>query len=226
MNKIACCYSLDISFVDFVKKSLPDWDVLVCQSFDCFLESCLSKSAKIALIDCFIETNKACLVCRKLRLVHNNFIPVLAVRTPDSFTTIEILDAGADGCIATKNLCPQSINAHIKALIRRETTMPPIPRIGNLELDLKNRFLKYKQAKIRLSVKEFLIFESLLYSRKPLDVFVLMDLCYDNLSSTSFNTIKAHIHKLRRKLDRIGVHKKALKSKRAIGYFLDPSVLS
>jgi two-component system, OmpR family, response regulator len=147
--------------------------------------------------------------------------PVLMLTARDAVEDrVAGLDAGADDYL-TKPFSIAELRARIRALVRRGAgERPAVIDVGDLRLDPATRHVWRGDAEVRLSAKEYALFE--LFMRRPGEVVSRLDLLehawdigYENRS----NVITVYVRYLREKIDRpFGRH--AIETVQGLGYRL------
>jgi two-component system OmpR family response regulator len=147
--------------------------------------------------------------------------PVLMLTARDAVEDrVAGLDAGADDYL-TKPFSIAELRARIRALVRRGAgERPAVIDVGDLRLDPATRHAWRGDAEVRLSAKEYALFE--LFMRRPGEVVSRLDLLehawdigYENRS----NVITVYVRYLREKIDRpFGRH--AIETVQGLGYRL------
>jgi two-component system OmpR family response regulator len=147
--------------------------------------------------------------------------PVLMLTARDAVEDrVAGLDAGADDYL-TKPFSIAELRARIRALVRRGAgERPAVIDVGDLRLDPATRHVWRGDAEVRLSAKEYALFE--LFMRRPGEVVSRLDLLehawdigYENRS----NVITVYVRYLREKIDRpFGRH--AIETVQGVGYRL------
>jgi two-component system, OmpR family, response regulator len=147
--------------------------------------------------------------------------PVLMLTARDAVEDrVAGLDAGADDYL-TKPFSIAELRARIRALVRRGAgERPAVIDVGDLRLDPATRHAWRGDAEVRLSAKEYALFE--LFMGRPGEVVSRLDLLehawdigYENRS----NVITVYVRYLREKIDRpFGRH--AIETVQGVGYRL------
>lgn len=110
-------------------------------------------------------------------------------------------EAGADDYLP-KPFSTAELALRVRALCRRRsTTLPPILRSGDVEVDLARREVRRAGVLLTLTPKEFAVLETLL-SRHPSVVSRsdLLEHCWDEQADPASNVVDVVIGQLRRKL--------------------------
>jgi two-component system, OmpR family, response regulator len=151
------------------------------------------------------------------------FVPVLIVTAMDSLRDrVTGLDAGADDYLV-KPFMLDELLARVRALIRRRSGAPSsLVQHGRLRLDLVARKALVDGAVIDFSDREFAVLELLvLRAGRPVNKEQIQSSLESMESNITTNAIEVYIHRVRKKLEPIGINVKTL---RGLGYCLDRSV--
>ncbi len=141
-------------------------------------------------------------VCRRLR-EEGIWAPILMLTARDAVRDrVTGLDSGADDYL-TKPFSYAELLARLRALVRRGPVERPAElRVGELRLDPASRRVWRGDVEVRLSPKEFSIFEILM--RRPGEVlsrFQILEHAWDYEYENRSNVVDAYIRLLRRKID-------------------------
>jgi two-component system, OmpR family, response regulator len=150
-------------------------------------------------------------------------VPVLIVTAMDSLQDrVNGLDAGADDYLV-KPFMLDELLARVRALIRRRSGAPSsLVQHGRLKLDLVARKALVEGAVIDFSDREFAVLELLvLRAGRPVNKDQIQSSLESMESNITTNAIEVYIHRVRKKLEPIGINVKTL---RGLGYCLDRSV--
>ncbi|MEN8702184.1 response regulator transcription factor [Bacillus infantis] len=141
--------------------------------------------------------------CRKIREFSN--IPVIMVTArSDNMDMVKGFDCGADDYV-TKPFDERVLLARVNALFRRQQIQQDAKEIirGDFKLDTDSYTLKYKGKAVSLTLKEFLLLETLM--KHPERVYTrdqLLAVAWDINASTEIRTVDSHVRNLREKLKR------------------------
>jgi two-component system, OmpR family, response regulator len=157
-------------------------------------------------------------VCRALR-ANDVKAPILMLTALDAIEDrVAGLDAGADDYLA-KPFAAAELLARVRALRRRSTGDPKaVLLVGDLEIDPAAREVRRAGTVIRLTSKEFALFEVL--ARHPGQVFEqdrLIEAVWDADFSAASNIVEVYIRSLRRKIDG-GRRDGLIETVRGVGY--------
>jgi DNA-binding response OmpR family regulator len=145
--------------------------------------------------------------------------PVLIITAADAIADrVAGLDAGADDYLV-KPFALAELDARVRALIRRSHGHDRnVLRHGALAFDTVDRFAAVAGKVLELSARELAMLELLVLRAGRViskDQF-LEHLCgFDD--DVTENAIEVYVHRLRRKLDPVGIH---VQTVRGLGYFL------
>jgi two-component system, OmpR family, response regulator len=151
-------------------------------------------------------------------------IPVLIVTAMDSLRDrVAGLDAGADDYLV-KPFMLDELLARVRALIRRRSgAASNLVQHGRLKLDLVARKALVEGSVIDFSDREFAVLELLvLRAGRPVNKEQIQSSLESMEANITTNAIEVYIHRVRKKLEPIGINVKTL---RGLGYCLDRSVV-
>lgn len=155
----------------------------------------------LLLLDLTLPDGKGTALCENV--VHNQGTPAIVISGhQDIHSKITALDAGADDYL-TKPFTPLELLARIKAVLRRYKKETPASElsVGNLILKCNEQQLVYKDTHYQLTSTETKLLTHLLrYAGQLRDKELLIrELALED-STNAYNTLEAHMRKLRRKL--------------------------
>ena len=141
--------------------------------------------------------------CRQLR-DQGTWAPVLLLTARDGVEDrVAGLDGGADDYL-TKPFAFAELLARLRALMRRAPARrPPVLEVGDLRLDPAGRRAWRGATEVRLSTKEFALFEA--FMRHPGEVLSrlrLLETAWDDDYDNRSNVIDVYVGYLRDKVDR------------------------
>ena len=160
-------------------------------------------------------------VLRQLRR-ENNATPVLLLTARSEVEDrIGGLDAGADDYLP-KPFVMGELLARVRAMLRRrESYMPDVLRVGNVELDPSRFMLSVGGESVSLSRLEYQLME--LFMRNPGITFpaeALLERVWGCDSDAEVGSVWVYISYLRKKLTTLGANVE-LRSRRGLGYSLE-----
>ncbi|MBM7650486.1 DNA-binding response OmpR family regulator [Bacillus ectoiniformans] len=176
----------------------------------------------LVLLDVMMPEIDGWKTCMKIREFSNVPIIMLTARS-DKEDVINGLDVGADDYI-TKPFDEDILAARVHALLRRQESQNQeqnnaIVR-GEFRLSTEAYSLEYKDLSLSLTLKEFLLLETLM--KHPERVYTreqLLSIAWDINASTDIRTVDSHIRNLRDKLKRVNIPiEKHLTTVWGIGY--------
>ena len=158
--------------------------------------------------------------CRRLR-ARGDRTPVLVLTARNAVNDrVRGLDAGADDYLA-KPFAVSELMARLRALARRPaTTLEPVLRMGDLELDPATRRAVRAGVEISLTAREFALLEYLLRTpRRVVSRTQILGHVWDDNFDPVANAVDVLVGRLRRKIDRAGLAP-LLYTVRGAGYLL------
>jgi two-component system OmpR family response regulator len=172
------------------------------------------------VLDVMLPGQDGLTTCRALR-DGGVWSPVLILTARDAVENrVEGLDAGADDYL-TKPFSFAELLARLRALARRAPAeRPTVLEVGDLRLDPGAHRAWRGATELRLSSKEFALFEA--FMRRPgqaLSRLQLLESAWDLAYESRSNLVDVYVRYLRQKIDRpFGRH--ALETVRQVGYRL------
>jgi two-component system OmpR family response regulator len=141
--------------------------------------------------------------CRRLR-AEGVWVPILMLTARGAVDDrVRGLDAGADDYL-TKPFSLAELLARLRALARRgPVERPAVLEVGDLRLDPATRQVWRGASEIRLSAREFALFET--FMRRPGQVLShtqLLDAAWDLAYEHRSNVVEVYVRYLRLKIDR------------------------
>jgi len=152
----------------------------------------------------------------------NDTMPVLVLTArSDVSDRVAGLNAGADDYVQKPFAFPELI-ARVRALLRRGAqVVPPVLRVGDLELDAGRFRATRGDVPIPLTPKEFAILEYFMrHVGQLVTRTMLLDQCWDASYEGVSNLVDVHVGRVRRKLDAAG-GAPLLHTIRGAGFVLD-----
>lgn len=162
--------------------------------------------------------------CRDIRTISK--VPMIFISARDSdMDQVMAIENGGDDYI-TKPFSYDLLIAKVKGAIRRtygeysESSSSEIYEVDGLYMYINQNIIEYKESKIELSKKEFLLLYSLL---KNVNQIVsreeLLEILWNDIDFVEDNTLSVNIARVRRRLEDLGISE-ALETKRGQGYML------
>lgn len=158
-------------------------------------------------------------VLRRLR-GRGTVVPVLILTARDAVEDrVKGLDLGADDYL-TKPFALQELEARVRALLRRgQSASSAVIPYGPLRYDSSTRQVIVDDTPIELSARELAVLESLLLSTgKVVSKEQLVEKLCDWGEQVGTNAIEVYVHRLRKKLESVGVE---IKTIRGLGYLME-----
>jgi len=176
---------------------------------------------ELAILDIELPSFDGFEVLRRLRR-RKNMMPVLILTARDSVhDRIRGLDMGADDYL-TKPFEMGELEARIRALARRvRGSAENYIEIGRVRIDVKGRRVLMDGNTLDLSARELAVLEILAArAGRVVSKDALMRTVYEWDEEVGPNAIEISVHRLRRKLQDVGV---GIKTIRGLGYLLEPT---
>ena len=186
------------------------------------LSAALAGGFDLILLDVMLPELNGMEVLRRIR--HESSVPVILLTARDAvMDKVSGLDLGANDYI-TKPFAIEELLARIRAVLRSSSTKDaPVSeglRCGALYLDPKSHSVKYGEAPVELTYKEFMLLQTLLENLNIVlsrDVLLERVWGFDYMGET--NVVDVYIRYLRQKLDdAFGV--KLIHTVRGVGYVI------
>ncbi len=160
-------------------------------------------------------------VCRRYRMA-GGMLPVLMLTGKANINDkTEGFDAGADDYL-TKPFHPKELNVRIKALMRRPSQLVSEHLTSSyVNMDTGARRVLVQGDEVKLLPQEFALLE--FFMRHPNRVFSsdeILDKVWSNEKDTANDTVRVHVNKLRKKIDREGLPS-LIRTIHGSGYILD-----
>lgn len=213
----------DQKISSFVKIGLESKDCTVDVAYDSPIGEKLALSRKydVIILDVVIPGISGFELCKKIRN-SNNLTPIIMLTSLDSVEDkLEGFDCGADDYLI-KPFSFQELFARIKALNRRnrETTVKPVLRAGDLEIDSITRKVRRADKEIKLTATEYKILELLVENKeKVFDRIVIAEKIWGFSFNSGTNIIDVHINSLRKKIDK-DFETKLIQTRKGFGYVI------
>jgi DNA-binding response OmpR family regulator len=212
----------DRSLASALQKVLSEHHYLVDVAFDgqTGLELAEAYEYDLIVLDVQLPKQSGLRVCQQLRSQRNNVLILLMTVQDEISQKVTGLDAGADDYL-TKPIDTPEFLARIRALLRRlGGTGSPILEWHGLQLDPQSCRVSRHDELLSLTAKEYELLE--LFLRNPKRIFsqsVLVERVWSIEEMPTENAVRAHIKRLRQKLDRVGLQD-AIETVYGLGYRL------
>jgi two-component system OmpR family response regulator len=169
---------------------------------------------ELILLDLNLPDGRGLDFLRDLRL-QGSRVPVIILTAQDQIASrIVGLNAGADDYLV-KPFDLNELSARVGAVARRYGGNPnPLLRLGNLAIDLAQRYISVAGRPVDLTAREWAVFERL--ARRPNVMIAKSDIedsLYEFGAEVDSNTVEVYVSRLRKKLGR-----DAIKTVRGAGY--------
>lgn len=170
------------------------------------LELLENEKISLVLMDVMMPDMDGWEVCKQIRKRSDVPIIMLTARSNKS-DLVKGLDTGADDYI-TKPFDDRELVARVRAILRRSSSPEKesdVMKEGRFTLDKETYALYYEELRAQLTLKEFLILETLL--SRPKKTFTrdeLLQAAWDYNTYTDIRTVDSHIRNLRDKLKLAG----------------------
>lgn len=165
----------------------------------------LNSPCDAVLLDLDIPGMSGVDACKNLRAMSGD-IPILAFTVRDSEDEkVGALDAGATDCI-TKPFPLRELVARIRAAMRwprmSHAQVPPVLRIGDIELDTLNHRVKKASRPVHLTPMEYtLTYQLMIDAGRPIPYARLMKILWGPKSDRGRDSLRTFVHQLRGKLE-------------------------
>jgi len=158
--------------------------------------------------------------CRSIRAGSEAWIIILTVRSSEN-EEVEVLDAGADGYMV-KPFSMEELLARVRAALRRASvarSSPPLPLLGDVEIDLKHRRVRRGGRFIRLKPKEFELLNYLiLHTGDIISHCRLLQAVWGPNYGNELEYLRVTINQLRKKIEADPAQPKHLITEPRVGY--------
>lgn len=195
--------------VDVVRDGMDAWEQTQSIAYD------------LILLDVMLPRLDGITLCQRLRNSGCSALILMLTARDTTRDKVMGLDVGADDYLV-KPFELEELSARIRALSRRGVSTPQgILQHRELQLDPNSHQVKYRDAELNLTPKEYMILECFL--RNPFQVFtrtMLLDRLWELDQASGEETIKTHITNLRRKLKAAGSETELIETIYGVGYRL------
>ncbi|MGI5997372.1 MAG: response regulator [Lutispora sp.] len=214
----------DKKLQELIRNHLEKYGYETCtvQDFSNIKKEFISNNPNLVLMDINLPYYDGFYWCRDIRTVSK--VPIIFISARDSdMDQVMAIENGADDYI-TKPFSYDLLIVKIKGVIRRvygeysENAHTEIFEVDGLYMHINKNIVEYKDKKVELSSKEFLLLYSLL---KHVNHIVsreeLLEILWNDIDFVDDNTLSVNMTRLRRRLEDIGI-KDAIETKRGQGY--------
>lgn len=207
----------------FLKKSLEDELFAVDVAYDGEEGSFLARTNDydLVVLDISLPKKAGSIVCREIRETGKTTPIIMLTASAETASKIEFFKKGVDDYL-TKPFSFEELLARIKAILRRSHKIENnVFRIGNLVFDKEKNNVFRGEKEIRLTRKEYMLLEYLMKNAgKVLSRGMIMEHVWDISCDPFSNTVEAHVHNLRRKINIVG-EKELIKTISGRGYKIE-----
>ena len=217
----------DKIIAESVKMELAGWgyDVYCVENFNGIMEDFNRINPHLVLLDIMLPYFNGYYWCQEIRKVSN--VPIIFISSKsENMDIVMAIQFGGDDYI-TKPINMDVTVAKIQALLRRSydfTNEMDYLRFGNVNLNLSECKVSYKDNEVELTKTEILIAESLFKEQGAVATREkIMDRCWQSDNFIDDNTLAVNITRLRKKLTSIDL-KGFIETKKGSGYFLNKNV--
>lgn len=177
--------------VDVAVDGLTGWELADTNDYD------------VILLDINLPELDGISLCQRIRQsAHHNDVFILMLTARSHADEVEEgLDSGADDYLR-KPFAFKELLARIRALLRRSTSVnSPVLQFDQISLDSKTREVRFGNALLSLTKKEFGLLEYLmLHPGEVISSERLLEHVWDIHADPFSSTVRVHINSLRRKL--------------------------
>ncbi len=203
----------DMEIADLVGLHLNDlnYETVHCGNGIDGLNLALEGAFDFIVLDLTLPGMDGLEICRRVRS-ERSYIPILMLTSKvEEMDRVLGLELGADDYL-TKPFSVRELVARVKAIFRRVESMShrtddaeeeQIRRIGDLEIDIRNRKISLAGSPVELTVKEFDLLK--LFSANPGRAYSrreLLELVWGYQFDGYDHTVNSHINRLRSKIER------------------------
>jgi two-component system, OmpR family, response regulator len=176
-----------------------DW----VKSLDHARAAMMTTTYELLLLDLNLPDGRGFDFLRDLRQ-KGSAVPVIILTAQDQIASrIAGLNAGADDYLV-KPFDLSELSARVGAVARRYGGNPnPLLRLGDLDIDLAQRFISVAGRSVDLTAREWAVFERL--ARRPNTIIAKSDIedsLYEFGAEVDSNTVEVYVSRLRKKLGR------------------------
>ncbi len=173
----------------------------------------------LVILDVGLPDGSGLDICRDYREGGGQAAVIVLTGKNELSAKVEGLNVGADDYV-TKPCNVEELSARIRAILRRPPlVLPPIIRIGNIELEETSFTVRVAGTEVKLQAKEFALLH--FFMRHPNQVFspeAILDRVWSSEAEASTHIVKVYINKLRGRLE--GSADLSILSIRGLGYKL------
>ena len=204
-----------------LKMSLPykGFQITPCETFQKGLETFLSGSFDLIMLDINLPDGSGLDLCREIRK-RNESIPVLMVTAKsDEDTAVLSFEGGADDFIR-KPYGVQELAARMSRLLQRRSEKPALLQFSAIRIDVKKRMAWIGEKTLHLGKREFEILSLLV---KKAGEVVTRNEILDALGEEGQiydRTIDSHLSHLRKKMKEAGSETLQIQPVYGVGYRL------
>lgn len=195
------------------------YQVSIIQDFQNVLNQIINSQAQLILLDIALPFFNGFYWCQKIRELSN--IPIIFISSAsDNMNMVMAMNMGADDFIA-KPFDLTVLNAKIQALLRRSYDYQIQNNFVEWQgaiIDLSSARLNKDGCSVDLTKNEFKILQILIENKgKIVSRDSLMVRLWETDMYVDENTLNVNVNRLRRKLEKVGLHEVIL-TKKGLGY--------
>jgi DNA-binding response OmpR family regulator len=187
------------------------------------LEIFLDEQPHLVILDINLPGINGFEVCRRLRRESTTPILMLTARSTED-DHVHGLDQGADDYL-TKPFKPQTLLAHVRALLRRSGMDRPAPLVaGNLRILLEEQAISIRDGlPIHLTKREFALLHYMVTNpERTISTERLTSQIWGYTGSDDRQLLKQIIHRIRQKIESDPAEPRYLITVSGVGYLLRP----